>query len=491
MASIDGNALWNLASVIRSSFPKAAKTQLTATVSEVDPDGTVWVTVEGSDEMTPVNGTVPATVGVGDSVTVSIQNGVMDMGGNTTSKAIGTREGDNITQSVTIVQQATEAARSVADEAQAVATATGQHFFADDTGIHVTEAEGDATTDHNILINSGGLLLRYAEAFIASLTASAVAFYDGSGNAASNITAQFGSALARIGKAAGWHTDVTSSGVEIFNGSTSRALFGSTARIGSTSGTNITIESNKLAFTASDGTESLVIKPEGVVIAASSSSTGRAEKAYGSRFTDTNNLSFITMTPATNVDADDKLYFTQEMELSLLFAKLILHGGKTYVQDGLQVTGGLLVGGGAEIYGGLALGTPLPIESGGTGITDFGTIVQSQISTAVSVDTATNKSITYVQLPAGTWFLTYGVRFATNSTGRREAVFGTTADTIDATWQRRGGEQTPATSGGATMLSGSYTHTTTGSSTLVYLTVYQSSGGALDVTGTLQAIKVG
>lgn len=104
-------------------------------------------------------------------------------------------------------------AAQVAAEAQAVAEATGQHFFTDTDGVHVTEAEGDATTGHNILINSLGILLRAANNYLTSITASAIAFYDGLGTAASNIVAQFGATLARIGYAAGNHVDITDSGV--------------------------------------------------------------------------------------------------------------------------------------------------------------------------------------------------------------------------------------------------------------------------------------
>lgn len=90
-------------------------------------------------------------------------------------------------------------AAQVAAEAQAVAEATGQHFFTDTDGVHVTEAEGDATTDHNILINSLGILLRKATNYLVSITSSAIAFYDGLGTAASNIVAQFGATGAQIG----------------------------------------------------------------------------------------------------------------------------------------------------------------------------------------------------------------------------------------------------------------------------------------------------
>ena len=105
-------------------------------------------------------------------------------------------------------------AAQVAAEAQAVAEATGQHFFTDTDGVHVTEAEGDATTGHNILINALGILLRHAANYLTSITASAIAFYDGAGTAASNIVAQFGAALARVGYAAGNHVDVTDGGID-------------------------------------------------------------------------------------------------------------------------------------------------------------------------------------------------------------------------------------------------------------------------------------
>lgn len=117
-------------------------------------------------------------------------------------------------------------AAQVAAEAQAVAEATGQHFFTDTDGVHVTEAEGDATTGHNILINALGILLRHAANYLTSITASAIAFYDGLGTAASNITAQFGANLARIGYEAGKHVDVTDDGLRIYDGDTQVASFG-------------------------------------------------------------------------------------------------------------------------------------------------------------------------------------------------------------------------------------------------------------------------
>lgn len=118
-------------------------------------------------------------------------------------------------------------AAQVAAEAQAVAEATGQHFFSDSSGVHVTEAEGDATTDHNILINSLGILLRKATNYLVSITSSAIAFYDGLGTAASNIVAQFGATGAQIGKAsAGNYVMIDSDSFDLYHGTTEMVHFG-------------------------------------------------------------------------------------------------------------------------------------------------------------------------------------------------------------------------------------------------------------------------
>ena len=60
--------------------------------------------------------------------------------------------------------------------------------------------------------------MRKASNYLVSITSSAVTFYDGSGNAASNIVAQFGTSLARIGKAASEHIDITSNSLVFYIG---------------------------------------------------------------------------------------------------------------------------------------------------------------------------------------------------------------------------------------------------------------------------------
>lgn len=90
----------------------------------------------------------------------------------------------------------------IAEDADAIATATNQHFWADTNGVHVSTDQDDPAGAQNIIMNSAGVLLREGSDYLAAFTPSAVAFYDGNGNNADNITASFGSSGAVVGKTA-------------------------------------------------------------------------------------------------------------------------------------------------------------------------------------------------------------------------------------------------------------------------------------------------
>jgi len=203
-------------------FSAARRTQKVhdhdATVLRRDPDGTLWVHVSGGADETPVNGHALATANPGDTVRVRIEGGRLSLTGNATAPAVGRREvGATVERVVARARKAIDRAldevSGVASEARRVAKATGQHFFADDAGIHVTEAADDPDTDHNILVNSLGMLLRLATDPLVSITASATEFYDGLGDLAGNVVAKFGRAGATIGKVADYHTVVSTAGL--------------------------------------------------------------------------------------------------------------------------------------------------------------------------------------------------------------------------------------------------------------------------------------
>lgn len=121
------------------------------------------------------------------------------------------------------MQSDVDLASQAATEAKAVAQATGQHFWEDDNGAHVTEitkddwkAEeaketpfadvSDSKPYHNLLMNSLGILLRTALKNLVSITRSAIAFFDGEGNNAANVVASFGKDGAQVGPSSRVHS---------------------------------------------------------------------------------------------------------------------------------------------------------------------------------------------------------------------------------------------------------------------------------------------
>lgn len=102
-------------------------------------------------------------------------------------------------------------AESIAEQAEAVASATGQHFWSDTDGAHVTEVTQETWSDStspnyhsgaNVLINALGQLFRDGLNNILAIvsgTDPGIAIYDGDGNAADNILALLTKSLIRLG----------------------------------------------------------------------------------------------------------------------------------------------------------------------------------------------------------------------------------------------------------------------------------------------------
>lgn len=213
---INPNALLEFAKAIASGGQSKSGARL-ATITRIDESGTAYVKLPGGEE-SPI-ATTGAAYNIGDVVSVSMFGGKLRTVDNITAPSVSERL---VKAAIRPVSKAAELAKAAASEADKVATAINQHFWADDNGIHVTEAEHDATTEHNILINSLGILLRKASNYLVSITQSAIAFYDGTGNADANITAQFGSSGAQMGKASGPHITIGSAAIEFFKNASTR-----------------------------------------------------------------------------------------------------------------------------------------------------------------------------------------------------------------------------------------------------------------------------
>ena len=149
---------------------------------------------------------MPTTVGVseGDDVVVTV------FGGGTMKAPVVTGNpgwGD-------AVQEQVNNAETLAEQAEAVASATGQHFWPGTDGVHVTEVtqtewnDSEGASYHsgaNVLLNSLGQLFRNGLNNLLALvggTNPGVAIYDGAGNDAENIVAMFtGDGIGLVGDA--------------------------------------------------------------------------------------------------------------------------------------------------------------------------------------------------------------------------------------------------------------------------------------------------
>lgn len=179
---LDASVLWDLAGEVAGRIAGASPS-VPATVTRVDADGTVWVTTGDGTEAPAATSSVG--VSVGDTVSVQWSGARMGVTGNSSDPSAGSK-------ALSVVRRVAASAAGAAGGARAIAEAVGQHFWADGNGAHVSTDPNDATGERNILMNSLGILLRQGATWLASFSDSAVTFYDGLGNTADNILAQFG-----------------------------------------------------------------------------------------------------------------------------------------------------------------------------------------------------------------------------------------------------------------------------------------------------------
>lgn len=226
--------------------PVAQGSTLTATGSTASSDGVAGIVIDA--DVTPAEGTgdedvdqtvidLPTSpdVAEGDEVIVTL---VGDGPLKTPIVLANPGSGDRMAAAVSN-------AESLATQAEAVAQATGQHFWYDSSGVHVTEVTqdewGDSTSTNyhsgaNVLLNALGQLFRYGVNNILAIlsgTDPGVAIYDGQGNAAENIMALFSRSLIRIGgRLLG--TGTSTAMVQFFESDASRTDITATHAVGTT-----------------------------------------------------------------------------------------------------------------------------------------------------------------------------------------------------------------------------------------------------------------
>lgn len=141
--------------------------------------------------------------------------------------ALAQQAKDNADDAAQAASDAAQAASDASDEAQAAMDAIDQHFWTDTDGVHVTQGsvKDETITGKNILINTLGVILRNALAYLAQFTASGVTFFDGGGTSADHQTAQFTSTTARVGMLSQKHVTMNSTGISIADGDYTQARF--------------------------------------------------------------------------------------------------------------------------------------------------------------------------------------------------------------------------------------------------------------------------
>ena len=135
----------------------------TVNLTDGDPDGAGDVTDESAESGEAAQWVeVPcsACIKAGDRVLVTIQDGAP-------IDCVSIGWGDVVS--------------ATASQAEAIATATNQHFWSDTNGIHVSTDDGDAAGTNNILINSLGILLRELTTVLLELSSAGVIVGDQSG----------------------------------------------------------------------------------------------------------------------------------------------------------------------------------------------------------------------------------------------------------------------------------------------------------------------
>lgn len=186
------------------------------TPDEVDIGGEHYYADAGVGIEVPTSESVKA----GDEVLVSVY-GEGTLRSPAVTSAIGS--GDRVAAKADEAWTKADSVEGIAQQALDVANATGQHFWDDTNGAHVTELpreEWEAQqTGPNSLWNSLGMLFRNGLKNLLAVLTSGIAIYDGEGNDADNILAEFSASNINIGRSFA-DDGLTQASVGFFDGDT-------------------------------------------------------------------------------------------------------------------------------------------------------------------------------------------------------------------------------------------------------------------------------
>ena len=205
---LDPSIVWDFAGEVVGTLRPASRA-VPATVTRIDADGTVGATVGDGMEAPAASSSVGLSVG--DEVSVEWSGARMSVTGNVSDPSAGVRaDGD--------VRHVAQAARELAKDAKAVAEGTGQDFWHDRNGAHVSTEQGNPTAAQNSVWNSLGMLFRRGANNVLAIvtgTDAGMDVYDGEGNADENTVASFRGSGARVGRLGAYNAVLTSAGMVV------------------------------------------------------------------------------------------------------------------------------------------------------------------------------------------------------------------------------------------------------------------------------------
>ena len=217
-------AIWQLRDSLKAKAARPSTSKAAATVSRVEPDGTVWVRLAGSDGETPITKPTTAEVAAGDSVTVEIGRGSSRLVGNASTPAVGAA------QVTTIVNPVAEiAAQAVTDAATAATAATEATESA-----AVAKAAADSANANLKSVVSGAQTVEKAVS-VMQTALEAVVDYDPQTDTTTEWFWHDADGAHVLGETSGYRNDIDSSGMHIVDVSTESdaAFFGvSGTRVG-------------------------------------------------------------------------------------------------------------------------------------------------------------------------------------------------------------------------------------------------------------------
>ena len=443
---------------------------------------------------------------------------------------------EQVRRAVRAVGTATAAARAIAEQADAVAAATGQHFWTDSSGVHVTQVERDDWDDPssqgyhggpNLLANSLGTLLREGLTNLAAWTSGAVAFYDGLGNAAGNVTAYFGRGGSRVGREDSRHVEVDDDSITMYGSYDNDVMTVSVS--GWSDGTWYDVRGATYPLTVTfpraitvDALYWTDFQPYATSgpVSTWSDAPGRGDIWDFDPETCELTLNRADWDPQEHGGDDPSYVYVDFISMRANLSSGV--GSESTGGDSAALGSGVV----ADGYGQVALGRwnqppsidPLDPTATwpfvvGDGTDDenrhnalavddagdthvYGKLIASNIGTILSANatksltSGTGTSIASLSLAVGTWVIEGNVGFASDATGRRMVNLATASGSVSASVMQQTGVEVPAANGGITALHTGWI-TTRSATTTVHLNAYQDSGGSLSCTGYIRAIRIG